>query len=596
MRVWKTWLASTLVVASLGHLVLSCASNEPRVKRERTFGGIPLDVSLLSYKDLATGSDINLKDYMERNELKAVLLMFGAAGCVKCTEKSKDLSSHYLKSHSLFLSPDHKGFELIGVTTDKGSGLKLFESRWRDLEQRKAWGYDFIRWIDPEGDTIKKYFLDAGEQFQVPFTILLSREGIMYRVAAHESRSVGAILDDVEAIISGQKVDPRVEPTTEPTAEPTVEPSTEPTGEPTSEPIAPMSGLDRFKQMIPSRFAKLEVTDCAGQKATLQDQVQDVDVALLHLQPSNCTGASCAANLAQMNQLESYCRAGASQLALQRRCTVVTVESQRNAPNAETCAKSVSHRVFSVSDDVFAAFSSHFDWTLEPALNPQTGVPGALPVFDKSMLFGFYPSGKMVLSYSGDLQAAAVQAELSSESLSVAPTGPDFQVYGDLVTGSLGGEQSFSEIHSKSAYTVVAGFDVGCGSCVEELQHWSLSGSKHLLDFCRSSQGFCSVVALETYPAYNMTPAQQYEEVKTSLASLNIRVPLVVDRQTFATDFSRFFEAYLAPRHQDWQGLPGSVIYDREGKIVASFRSTGPKEPDPILGALKYLQQMSRGN
>ena len=76
---------------------------------------------------------------------------------------------------------------------------------------------------------------------------------------------------------------------------------------------------------------------------------------------------------------------------------------------------------------------------------------------------------------------------------------------------------------------------------------------------------------------------------------MGIRVPLVLDPLpkylpdgTFNTQ--RYFDGYMmAAANRDWGSDPRTFIYDREGKIVAMFRSESPTGGDPVLAKLKEL-------
>ena len=65
--------------------------------------------------------------------------------------------------------------------------------------------------------------------------------------------------------------------------------------------------------------------------------------------------------------------------------------------------------------------------------------------------------------------------------------------------------------------------------------------------------------------------------------------PILVEKE-MANEL-RFYSGYLsATFYEEWQVMPGVVIYDREGKIVYNAVSI-PHEVDPTIKFLKSLQE-----
>jgi hypothetical protein len=595
LKIGEFNLALLLGCALFFGIMISCASELPGSLRMRKFEGEPLDINQLNYVDLQTGSEVNVGRYMATNGLSHMLLMFGSIGCVKCNEKGLDLTRNYLGSHSLFLGEHKDRFALMGVTTDKGGGLTKFMARWRDPEQREKYGYTYVNWVDGEGETVKKYFLPKGEIFQVPFTVLLSKEGIVYRVLANQALSVSDILDQVKTILDGGTV-PTSEPSLSPSPEPSVEPSPtiDPTSSPSSEPTPPRAGLDRWKLEVPNRFSKVEINGCRLAVPTKLDQVvPNADVRILHLIPTEC-GETCRRNLEEFRQMEADCRA-ASGVGNAQRCSVTHLARQDIV--ASICELG---EVYAAYQEFLEGFADHFDWDKLPDLDPQTGAPGNLPAQTEPMTVGFFPSGKMIMAHEGAITADSLRAELNSPNLAERPRGPDFKLIGDDKTGAFVGDLRFGQTLQDAEFTIVGGFDVGCFSCVEELKHWShpfdpaKPQQRFLMEYCANSNGFCQVLALETYPPLSGTAQQMYESIKPVMQAKGIRIPLLVDAEKFEGEFSRFFEAHLTPKFPEWEGLPGTVIYDREGKIVVGFRSAREGEENAVLDTIKYLKAVLR--
>jgi hypothetical protein len=554
--------------------VLACAADRNRIISERQYPGLPLDTSALRYVDMESGEELALADYMVSNKLRAMLLVFGAAGCVKCTEKSQELSKHYLNRHNLFLGKHQASFELMGITTDQGSGMRLFESRWKDADSRENWGYNYIRWNDPGGESVKNYLLSPGEDFQVPFTVLITREQILWKIAASEKITVEEMLNQVEAILDGQAAPRRTEP--EIPEPPIVAPPPIIKGE---KPTPPVEGLYPWLTESPNRFDQYPVKDCANQDRKLN--LQSGEVHWLYLVPENCDGV-CRANLLQLQSMQSHCQAASGGTSLAN-CLVHVIFPQ---DQSALCQQSWHYRG---SELLSAGFASHFDWRIDAVLDPNNGLPIRPEKFDEPMLMAFLSSGKLVSSHLGAVTKDQLIAEMNQAHFSERPIGANFRVVGDNQAGNFVGNIDFEKVLPDAEITVVAGFDVGCSSCVEEMQHWSLKNG--LLDYCRNSDSFCQLFALETYPPYNETAEQMYHSIRANMANLGIRVPVWVDRQLFGGEFSRFFESYLSAKNPQWHGLPGTAIYDREGKIIAAFRSEGKGGDDKVFAVVDYLHR-----
>jgi hypothetical protein len=590
-NLWRL-IRSSLIWCGLLAVALSaaqCASDLPGARKVNRPPGLPLDVSQLNYIDLETGVEISVDKYMEANGLKHLLLMFGAHGCDQCTKKSRDLTANYLGSHSLFFGPYQSSFGLMGVTTNADGSLAKFNAmRLNDPEG----AFNYVHWNDPQGATVKKFFLPEGEIFQIPFTVLISRDRILYRSLARESKSVGRILDEVRSIIDGGSIpSPTIEPSATPSTIPTATPSPSPS--PSIVPGVEIEGLESWRFETPQRFRNLRVTGCGlTSETSLENVLGAADVRLIHLIPKTC-GASCQANLQALRQLSGTC-AEASASGTGARCSVVTL-----MPVSEVTGRCAEGVVHAGGSELVKAFGGHFDWDSTPVLDPRTGVPSSLPELEEPMLLGFFPNGRLVLSREGAFSADSLAKELESPLLVERPKGPDFQLLGDDKIGSFVGEISFSNLLQDADFTIVAGFDVACSSCVEELKHWSEEPTTEhpelqLFDYCKSSNGLCQILALETYPPFGQTPQQMYEEIKPQMGSLGIRVPLLVDREKVENEFSRFFEGHLSAKFPEWEGLPGTVIYDREGKIIASFKSQLPGERDMVFETMKTLRQIVR--
>jgi hypothetical protein len=147
----------------------------------------------------------------------------------------------------------------------------------------------------------------------------------------------------------------------------------------------------------------------------------------------------------------------------------------------------------------------------------------------------------------------------------------------------------FAELRVKSDYTVFATFEQTCTGCIQELTHWSAPGG--LLDLCQANPGRCQVLALETGFPDSLDFAKHHDGVMASLQPHGIRAPVVLDQEPYGDDgqgyIRRVFDGYLSARFPRWEMGYGTVIYDREGLIVADFKPGTPG--DPVLDAVRRL-------
>ena len=224
-------------------------------------------------------------------------------------------------------------------------------------------------------------------------------------------------------------------------------------------------------------------------------------------------------------------------------------------------------------------------------------MPSSLDDVTGPMVLGFRKDGTLFFSHQGRLPVAgdssSLERALAAGATSQA-TGIDYPLFGASTFGSDPGATDMSAIRQGADYTVVGAFDRYCAGCIDELEHWSAAGQ--LADFCGSSSGFCQIFALEAELARPNTPdgrAAMYYDIKSNfLTPRGVEVPLLIDVDEFGDDYSRIFYSYLTPLNPDWGGRYGTVIYDREGKILAAFPGGVVHDPDPVLATLETLRSV----
>lgn len=550
---------------------ISCASEIPREKKVKTALPVELiDLRNVFFTDAVTGDEVNVANYMAQHNLDYALLMFGSIGCAKCNEKALTLSEDYLTKHTLFLEKEARRFDVIGVNTDSGSAQTRFRGIMLDEGQRYAHGYNFVKWSDPRGEKMMQYLVAKGDRFGVPFTALINRRGILWRYSNKEPYSIDELVNRVLSSINGDE--------------------TAGGGGPKQEPPPPPPNPGKFPLLsfeTPFRFDQVKAKACGGASTSLQEKFKESDYLVVQVSKDRCQADGvCAKNLDHLLAAKAVC-AGKG-----RSCEVVTLSEQK--PVSAVCSQA-DLAVFQGGRDFFDVFATHFNWRYDPQFD-NWGVPVSLPAVDGPLVFAFRRDGMLVHSWEGLLPAA--DEAKSIENVVAGPlnqraTGINYPVFGDIGDRSPG-STDLAVLRAKAKYTVVTAFDRYCGGCLEELQAWSEPAE--LNDYCAKSRGFCQVVALEAELAPTNLPDGRrsfYHEIKADFFAANhISVPLLIDELQVGEGFSRIFEGYFTPMYPQWGGVYGSVVYDREGKVMAQFKSQGAHAKDPILALLKTLKNL----
>ncbi|MDA9951526.1 hypothetical protein N9D31_03010 [Oligoflexaceae bacterium] len=565
-------------------VLLSCASEENRVKRKKYFGGEAIDVSALSYGDLNSGADINLLTYMEKNDLNHVFLLFGSVGCAKCNAKAKVVSHELMGQHELLLDGKTKGFELIGVNTDVGTARGRFEKIWNDGDQKSSAGYDFVKWSDPGAASVKNQLLDSGSNFAIPFMVLLGRDSLLTRYEANDERSIDVILDDVLRVVKGgQPID--LPPKQVEEQKPQV-----------SEPgITPTISFKKSILDIPDRFSESAYHCATGLKTELSTLLAG-KVTLIHLPVGNCDG-SCEANRKIMQKAEVSCQNSDA-------CRIFEyLEADGDGNFCETDYSLLG------SSPLRSTYESAVRWRPELVNYSGWNEPESLQPEDRSIVLAFGPEGRLRYLHVGELSEQNI-ADLIAARFPKMDHIPEFNFKGSSSLAEEPQQSSLSEIVSRKKFTVFYEYGPGCASCDKKLRNWSFvdDESKGLVSFCRSKKDFCQIIALNKPMFGFQTPQTAYEQTRSHMLSQGISMPLYVDEDQIAKDaasdtFSRFFEGYLKPLFiSEWADEFGlvlngaSVIYDQEGKIVRSIApSTDPDGRDEVAESIYSLWLYQQG-
>lgn len=559
---------------------LSCASDESRVLKKTYFGGEKIDVDQLSYFDLATGEKISLARYMDENSLRNVMLIFGSVGCAKCNEKAKVLSHQLMGKHALFLDSQEFDFELIGVNTDVGSARRRFDQIWHNEQQKKQAGYDFVRWSDPGAETVKTQLLKAGSNFAIPFMVVLSRDSLLARYVATDTRGIDAVLDDVRLVLEGKA--PGEGPSDGGGDSPGVDEG----------PLDPAVAISPAAIAKPGRFARVKGYDCQSlESVNLSQLLSGAGRRYMHLAPANCDKA-CQENRALFaGELAAHCERG-------KRCAVL--DYRYDASGGASCDGD-----FLGKTDLRALFETSLNWRAELVNFNSWGEPDTIGEDTRSYVLVFDDRDQLIAAKSGAVSLSELTAAVPGKDYI-----PEFKLLGASDHAAPATTQTLRDLLAKARYTVFYEYGPGCESCDKKLVKWSRRDvdDPGLLQFCRESAGFCSLYALNVpIPGLN-TPSSAYDDTLAHMRSKGARVPLLVDHDVIrqgpsADSYARFYEGYLRPYfRKQWADEFGgvlngaTVIYDSEGKVVMSFApSADPNAKDLVAQALKALWKYHGG-
>jgi hypothetical protein len=231
----------------------------------------------------------------------------------------------------------------------------------------------------------------------------------------------------------------------------------------------------------------------------------------------------------------------------------------------------LSQPVYQGGADFFDVFKTHFNWNWqnEPATDPETWAY-IMPTVEGPLTLGFNADGLLVFSAEGALAEGSIQAVVNSDSLTMPAEGPNFPFMNSTL-GAFG----FATTRRQAKYTVIHTFATSCDSCRAELQHFSAEGG--LLDRCQARAGLCQMAAVESGEPEDGQAASlpsYLTSVESWASGLNIRVPMWIDTRLTAGDWTkdwvRFLKGYVVALAGGESGYR-TVVYDREGKVLASF-------------------------
>lgn len=515
------------------------ASNLNPIKKDNAPKGATeteIDMSALNFTDIETEATINLKEYMDNNDLNHVLLMFNIKTCLSCMEKAEYIRDHVIGKDSIFESEAGQHFEIIGINADALAQKFLAEQ----LHQT----YSFIKWWDPSGSVMIKNMLPPGYEFGVPFVILLSRTGFLWRLTNDVKIDPAELMKKVAVSLGTSS---NAEPTT--TEKPT----------PTETPVIISSDL-----ILPAvgRLNSLAVEDCSHATVKFGEQLK-ADLKFVQIVNGSCD-SKCMAQHNELLALGADCGAAGKYT-----CAVATFTT--GELTSALCAK---EKAFKGSDEFFKIFAPHFDWK-----NPRSFGTDNYPWFEPlkgPIILGFDQKEKLVFSFDSSIEAftsSRVTTAVNSSTFGVIPRGYEYSL-----TERVGEDIntiSFPELRGRAKITIVNLFVKDCGSCIDGLKRMSAPGN--LFDMCKNApNNICQAVAIEV--GYIDPDLITYtKKITDTIAALGIRWPVLIDPNPLQTDeeyLARFFEGYLGAVFKTWKGLYGTVIYDQESKLLGGFKDS----------------------
>lgn len=599
--IWKTLrgVAASLICG----VFVACGSKLPyeiQIKRPVALPVEKVDLGLIEFTDIDSGESVNVEQWMGSRGVSHLLLTFGSKSCTACNKKARELRDNFLSQDQMSLTGAPSNLALVGVNTDSGA-LQLTR-RFVGSEN-----FQFIKWSDPRGDLMVKWFLPEGRYYGVPLTVLLNRDGILWR---YTNDSVASVDDMVRRAIAsagadgsngggssgggssggntsgggGQPVDPPEVP---------------------QPPALAFPGPDRMREIMVTRCSEQIDERVAGQLSTYLPL--DRRVTFLHVESESC-GEMCVKNreILKNKVVNSLGGRFTDQLAVG---FLFADHEAGSCPVSDVPGEQVQY--FSGGRDFRTVFASHFDWDNGVV----EGDDGSLQInpLEKAITLGFDETGRLIFSSEGAIDERRIGDFLRSRFLSgivrrksqFAP-GPQWNWFGMRQGDSDAGAITFDTIRDRSKYTIVNVFGESCGSCKAEMNHWSRSGG--LFDHCAARPEFCQVLSLENglpESAFNGPGPVDPIEMTVYLRQLNdrmavdgIRIPfLMLDPYSPENDLGygylrRFFDGYLSARNPHLGFDFRTVIYDQEGKILGVFRAV-PPEPNHADHVEAFIDQLS---
>ena len=532
----------------------SCGATLPKEVLNRRPVGVetPLNLELVTLSNLKDGSPVTIGPYMRERNLQWMVLTFGSKSCGACMEKARYFQANLVGDYGVLGESAKGNIELRGIATDPAS------SRDELLALVEDQNLSHLSWSDSGDEKIMmKYFQPAGMSFSVPLTVMISREGILWRITSKEKVSPAEILKKIAATIGSNAL-----------PSPIPSPPTDHT-DPDAIPL--------LAREVPERLSQINVKSCLDRRdVNLGRELPPLIGGLrgVFIHKGNCSeSAACLEAREEMKSWQTSCKTrwGAS-------CSF----RELNLSGA-ICG---DEEAFSGGAEIFDVFVDHFSW----AYRPMDAGPGRIKLPDPKgpWTLIFDDAGRLVYSKDGVIAKSLAQ-RMDQDRLTKLATGPEFPLEWNSEPGSRIGDAgvtTFSEMRMRAKYTMMMFWNTWCSSCTEELQEWHLEEASGY-GFCRAHPEFCQVVALETGRAESGVASREYlaglirgNDDFDGWVARGWSMPLAVEAEPYADGRAAmgWYAGWVRARFGSSE--PRTVLYDREGKVVGVWRSL-PGEHGP---------------
>jgi thiol-disulfide isomerase/thioredoxin len=553
----------------------SCAAKLPReVTLKRPVGvETKIDLTQVNLTRLSDGAAVNVGAYMDERGLEWLALTFGSKSCGACMEKARYFQANLVGNGYGLLGERAQGrFELIGVTTDPTNDrdelLALIEDS----------GLSHLVWSDPapvKDKMMMKYFQPSGMDFSVPLTIMLSREGLLWRVSSKDKLTPTEIIQKIATTIDANALPPNPQPPVPP-------------GDDEQADNRPLLAKEQ-----PNRLDQVPVRSCGDRREVLLGQeLPPIDGALraVLVYSGRCDEQDACVDARQaVRSWQARCSIGFSASCDLRE---LSIDDERACAWDQTM---LGGREF------FDVFADHFSWSYAP----YSAGPGRLklPELKGPLTLVFDAQGRLVFSREGAI-GEDLDQQMRENRLSQRTPGPRFGVmYEDGFSAHkiLPTRSTFDRLRLKSKYTMIMFWNTWCSSCTDELEEWHREHDS-AYGYCKTHPDFCQVLALETGRADSGLSSADYLRGLVSgnddfdgWIARRWTMPLAVELET----------SYDTPAPLGWfagwvrarfgSSEPRTVLYDIEGKVVNTWRSLpGEHGPRDTLKKLFETEQNSK--
>jgi hypothetical protein len=539
-------LVGYLIAAAAG--LAHCAAKLPReVKINQPKGvAIPINLSEVNLRQLADDSPVNLAAYMETKGLNWLVLTFGSKSCGACLDKSRYFEANLVKDQYLRLGPKALGqVEVIGVYTD------VSVDRQELLAISEDEGLSHVAWFDPgpvKEKAMMKFFQPAGESYGVPLTVMLSRQGLLWRISSKEKIPADEILRKIATTIDETAV-PEPPPVDPPETVGTI-----------AIPLLAKEVSNRFDEIPVMACNSNEVVSLGAQFPSVTDGLR----AVLVYNGVCVDQAGCLDAQAALKTWQAECE---SRYQMNCQFRELAVDSNDSCQDGSRLLG---------GQEFYDVFADHFSWGYKPVSAGSGRVK--LPDVQGPLTMVFDSLGRLVFSREGAV-GDSLATGMENNRLTTRAPGPQFGILLNDKPGQEGAQDqslTFDQVRGQAKYTLMLFWNTFCSSCLEKLEKWHAEKDSPYR-FCAANPSFCKVIALETDRLDSGVEASEYLAGliagSEGWSAKKYSMPLSVELDPPANGLaaSGWYQGWV--RAKFGSSEPRTVLYDREGKVLGSWRS-----------------------